>query len=129
MVEIPRRILVVEDEADVASLLRARLKAQGFEVLIEPEGRTAIEVAQEFRPDLVILDLMLPDTDGYRVSEALRARMRSCMVPILMLTARTEAVDKLNGFGSGADAYLTKPYDARELLATVKRLLDDARRD
>ena len=129
MVAESRRILVVEDEADVARLLYARLRSRGYEVLIADEGRSALASAQEFRPDLVILDLMLPDTDGYRVSEELRRRMSSCMVPILMLTARTEAADKLHGFSAGADAYLTKPYDAVELLATVRRLLDDARRD
>jgi len=129
MVADSKRILVVEDEADVARLLYARLRSRGYEVLIADAGRAALGVAQEFRPDLVILDLMLPDTDGYRVSEELRRRESSCMVPILMLTARTESVDKLHGFGAGADAYLTKPYDAVELLATVRRLLDDARRD
>lgn len=129
MPEHAQRILVVEDEADVASLLRARLEAQGFEVLIESEGRRAVEIAQDFRPDLVILDLMLLDTDGYRVSEGLRRNNSLCMLPILMLTARTESIDKLRGYGAGADAYLTKPYDAVELVSTVRRLLSDARRD
>ena len=121
-----KRILVVEDEEDVAALLRARLESVGYEVFIQAEGLKVAQLAEELRPHLVILDLMLPDTDGYAVSEHLRRRFHSCMVPILMLTARSDALDKLEGFGAGADAYMTKPYEARELLATIARLLRDA---
>jgi two-component system, OmpR family, response regulator len=121
-----KRILVVEDEQDVAALLRARLESVGYEVHVEGEGRKAVQLAEKLRPHLVILDLMLPDTDGYAVSEHLRRRFHSCMVPILMLTARSDALDKLEGFGSGADAYMTKPYDARDLLRTIEKLLHDA---
>ena len=122
----PRRILVVEDEEDVACLLRARLEANGYEVFVEGEGRKAVQLAQAVRPHLVILDLMLPDTDGYAVSENLRRQYHSCMVPILMLTARIQSTEKLYGFGAGADAYMTKPYDAAELLGTIRQLLKDA---
>ncbi|MBK7641616.1 MAG: response regulator [Planctomycetes bacterium] len=121
-----RRILVVEDEPDVAGLLKARLESSGYVVEIEHEGRKAVEHAEVLRPDLVILDLMLPDIDGYAVSEHLRRVYHSCMVPILMLTAKSRATDKLYGFGAGADAYMTKPYDAAELLGTVEKLLRDA---
>jgi DNA-binding response OmpR family regulator len=121
-----KRILVVEDEEDVAGLLKARLEANGYEVFSEGEGRKAVQRAEVIRPHLVILDLMLPDTDGYAVSENLRRRYHSCMVPILMLTARIQATEKLYGFGAGADAYMTKPYDAAELLGTIKQLLKDA---
>jgi len=121
-----KRILVVEDEEDVAGLLKARLEVNGYEVFIEGEGRKAVQRAEVIRPHLVILDLMLPDTDGYAVSENLRRRYHSCMVPILMLTARSKMTEKLHGFGAGADAYMTKPYDAAELLGTIRQLLVDA---
>jgi len=119
----PRRILVVEDEPDVAALLRSRLESHGYEVCVEGGGRAAVAQAQVLRPDLVILDLMLPDMDGFAVSEELRHLYRPWSVPVLMLTARSQARDKLHGYAAGADAYLTKPYDAAELLSTVERLL------
>jgi len=124
--EHSKRILVVEDEKDVAGLLKARLEAGGYEVHVEELGREALADARLLRPDLVILDLMLPDMDGYAVSEELRALYRSWVLPILMLTARAQPRDKLRGYGAGADAYLTKPYDAAELLGTVARLLRHA---
>jgi len=118
-----KRILVVEDEQDVAGLLQARLEANGYEVHVEACGRAALAEARELRPDLVILDLMLPDMDGYTVSAELRAMYRAWTLPILMLTARDKLRDKLRGYCAGADAYLTKPYDAGELLGAVARLL------
>lgn len=117
------RILLVEDEPDVASLLRARLESNGYQVHVEELGRAALAHARGQRPDLVILDLMLPDIDGYTVSEGLRELYRSWSVPILMLTAKNEARDKLRGYGVGADAYLTKPFDAHDLLETVAHLI------
>jgi len=121
-----KRILVVEDEAEIAGLLKARLEANGYEVRVEEQGRDALEAAQALRPDLVVLDLMLPDMDGYAVGERLRAQYSSRALPILMLTARDQPLDKLRGYGAGADAYLTKPFDARELLGTIAQLLRDA---
>lgn len=123
-----KRILVVEDEPDVASLLQARLESNGYTVHVEALGRAALREAEVARPDLVILDLMLPDIDGFEVSEKLRDLYSSWSVPILMLTARDKPRDKLKGYGAGADAYLTKPYEARELLETVEYLLDDSLR-
>lgn len=120
------RILIVEDEPDVATLLKARLESNGYEVHVEEQGRAALQDARAIRPDLVILDLMLPDMDGYAVSERLRERYASWTVPILMLTARDHPKDKLRGYGAGADAYLTKPYDAQELLSTIEHLLRHA---
>jgi len=118
-----KRILVVEDEQDVAGLLQARLEANGYEVHVEASGREALADVFELQPDLVILDLMLPDMDGYAVSARLRAMYRAWTMPILMLTARDQPRDKLRGYGAGADAYLTKPYEAGELLGAVARLL------
>jgi len=123
--QAPKRILVIEDEEDVAGLLRARLASHGYEVHVEHAGRAGLRFAELTRPDLVILDLMLPDVDGFEVSEKLREHYSSWAVPILMLTARDQALDKLHGYGHGADAYMTKPYDAQELLGTVAELLND----
>jgi DNA-binding response OmpR family regulator len=123
-----KRILVVEDEEDVACLLEARLASNGYVVHLEELGERALEHARVNRPDLVILDLMLPDMDGYTVSEKLRALYHSWSLPIVMLTARDQARDKLRGYGVGADAYLTKPYEAQELLQTVAELLRDDRK-
>lgn len=120
-----KRILVIEDEEDVAGLLQARLTSGGYDVHVEREGLAGLRFAEWSRPDLVILDLMLPDMDGFEVSEKLREHYRSWAVPILMLTARDQPLDKLHGYGAGADAYLTKPYEAQELLGTVAELLRD----
>ena len=121
-----KRILVVEDERDVAGLLKARLEASGYDVQVETRGRDALAEARARRPDLVILDLMLPDLDGYAVSKSLRALYTSWEVRIVMLTALGLPQAKLYGYGAGADAYLTKPYDARELLGIVGDLLREA---
>ncbi len=121
-----KRILVVEDEKDVAGLLRARLEANGYGVHVEETGRDALKDAQATRPDLVILDLMLPDMNGYAVCEELRMRYSSWALPVLMLTAKDQPRDQLRGYSSGADAYLTKPYDAKELLSVIAELLRDA---
>jgi len=122
-----KRILVVEDEKDVASLLKARLEANGYDVHVETRGRDALAEALARRPDLVVLDLMLPDIDGYAVSKALRARYSAWQLRIVMLTALGLPQAQLYGYGAGADAYLKKPYDAQELLRIVALLLRDAR--
>ena len=121
-----KRILVVEDEEEVAGLLKARLESNGYEVRLADRGRDALEAARADRPDLVVLDLMLPDMDGYAVSEQLRERFSSRALPILMLTARYQPRDKLLGFGMGADAFMTKPFNPRELLSTIAELLAHA---
>jgi len=121
-----KRILVVEDEEEVAGLLKARLESNGYEVRLADRGRDALEAARADRPDLVVLDLMLPDIDGYAVSEQLRERYSSRALPILMLTARYQPRDKLLGFGMGADAFMTKPFNPRELLSTIAELLAHA---
>ena len=120
------RILVVEDTEAILDAVTDALAAEGFEVQGTSNGKQGLEAAEAEPFDLVILDLMLPDTDGYAVSENLRRQYHSCMVPILMLTARTQSTEKLYGFGAGADAYMTKPYDAAELLGTIRQLLKDA---
>lgn len=120
-----RQILVVEDERGVADVLRRRLEFAGFGVHIEPTGKGALSYAAEHHPALVLLDLRLPDIGGYEVCKELRKHVNRWEVPILMLTCMDKPIDQLRGFASGADAYLTKPYDAAELLKTILLLLGE----
>jgi DNA-binding response OmpR family regulator len=115
-----RSILVVDDEAVLVEAVRARLVSEGYLVRVAGDGPSALaEVAAE-RPDLVVLDLMLPGMDGLEVCREIQKRD---WVPVLMLTARTEEADKIAGFAVGADDYLTKPFSLRELAARVKAIL------
>ncbi len=113
-------ILVVEDEANIASFARMYLEAAGFRVSVATRGDDGLRMAIEDRPDLVLLDLMLPGMDGYEVTRRLRAERQ---VPIIMLTARDDAVDKVVGLELGADDYVTKPFNPRELVARVRAVL------
>jgi diguanylate cyclase (GGDEF)-like protein len=117
------KILVVEDDKDIRDLLRTYLAMQGFEILMAADGEEALHVAQQEQPHLVLLDLMLPGIDGYEVCRRLRHSIKTANIPIIMLTARGALPDKLTGFEIGADDYITKPFDAVELLARVKTQL------
>ena len=116
-----RRILVVEDDRDIAHLVELHLKDLGADVSIAHDGAVALDLALRRAFDLVILDLMLPGIDGLEICRRLRAR--SNYTPILMLTARSADVDRIVGLEMGADDYLTKPFNIRELIARVKALL------
>jgi DNA-binding response OmpR family regulator len=118
--EKPSRILVVEDDLTLLETLDYNLTAEGYDVITADDGLTALEIAREEQPDLIVLDLMLPRMDGFEVCRILRHEMS---VPILMLTARADEVDRVVGLEVGADDYLTKPFSMRELLARVKALL------
>jgi DNA-binding response OmpR family regulator len=113
-------VLVVDDEAAIAEAVRARLDSEGYRVLVAADGPQALETAERERPDLVVLDLMLPGMDGLEVCQQLQ---RERWVPVLMLTARTEEADKVAGFAVGADDYLTKPFSLRELAVRVRAIL------
>jgi DNA-binding response OmpR family regulator len=113
-------ILVVEDEESIASFVAAYLRKDGFDVRTTPSGRDALSLVHSERPALVVLDLMLPDLDGLEVTRRLRA---SSDVPVLILTARDEDMDKIVGLEVGADDYLTKPFNPRELVARVRAIL------
>jgi DNA-binding response OmpR family regulator len=114
------RVLVVEDDAEIADVLRRSLRQEGYEVKTSADGVDALDVATGFVPDLVVLDLGLPRLDGIEVCRRLRA---DGDVPILMLTARAETEDRVGGLDSGADDYLVKPFERRELLARIRALL------
>jgi len=114
------RILVVEDDEDIVDVLRRTLRGEGYEVSAVGDGPGALELASSFVPDLVILDLGLPGMDGVEVCRKLR---QDGDVPVLMLTARTETGDMVEGLDSGADDYLTKPFERAELLARIRSLL------
>jgi len=114
------RVLVVEDDAEIADVLRRSLRQEGYEVRTSADGIDALDVAAGFVPDLVVLDLGLPRLDGVEVCRRLR---EDGDVPILMLTARVETEDRVGGLDSGADDYLVKPFERQELLARIRALL------
>ena len=121
------RILVVEDNADLAAGIEYNLALEGYEVNIAADGRTAIRAVAEWKPDLVLLDLMLPGVDGYRVLQEIRSS--GSRVPVVILTARGEEADKVRGFRLDADQYVTKPFGILELLERIAALLRRTARD
>jgi DNA-binding response OmpR family regulator len=115
-----RTVVVIEDEASIASAVAARLRSEGFKVEIAPDGPSGVALCRDVRPDLVILDLMLPGLDGLEVC---RQVQKDRPVPVLMLTARDSETDMLVGLAVGADDYMTKPFSPRELVARVHAIL------
>jgi two-component system response regulator ResD len=118
------RILVVEDEAIVAEVVERFLRREGYETMVVGDGRQALNALGNFIPDLIVLDLMLPEVDGLEVCRQVRSRGET---PIIMLTARGEETDKVLGLGLGADDYVTKPFSPRELAARVQAVLRRAK--
>ena len=116
-------VLVVDDEPDILNLLEYNLKRAGFRALLARDGPEAIEAAKTHRPDLVLLDIMLPDMDGTEVLRRLRLTESTASIPVIMLTAKGEEVDKIVGFELGAEDYITKPFSPRELILRVKTVL------
>jgi len=114
------RILVVDDEPQIRQIVRRYLEGDGYSVAEAADGETALKSTRDFRPDLVVLDVMMPGIDGIEVLRQLRAKSE---VAVILLTARTEEVDKLVGLAVGADDYLTKPFSPRELVARIKTVL------
>ena len=115
------KILIIEDEVLLADSLRTMLEGKGFSVEAVHDGETGAEYAETGIYDLLILDVMMPGMDGYQVARQVRAKR--CGTPILMLTAKSSLEDRIEGLNAGADYYLTKPFDARELLACIGALL------
>jgi DNA-binding response OmpR family regulator len=115
-----RTVAVIEDEPAIASAVAARLRSEGYEVSVAPDGPAGVELCRTMRPDLVVLDLMLPGLDGLEVCRLIQADRR---VPVLMLTARDNETDLVVGLAVGADDYMTKPFSPRELVARVQAIL------
>jgi DNA-binding response OmpR family regulator len=121
--EIKSHILIVEDDLDVAEMLDAYFRVQGYEVTSSNWGEDAVKLCRELRPDLVILDIRLPDIDGYEVARRLRDNRRTESVPIIFLTEKRSRAERLQGLELGADDYITKPFDIQELRLRVRNSL------
>lgn len=120
------RLLIVEDDNDIATMLRLYFASQGYEVDIAGRGSEALEKTRQSMPHLIILDIMLPDFDGFEVCRTLRTHTRTSHVPIIFLTQKDERSDKLQGLELGADDYITKPFDIEELKLRVQRAISRA---
>jgi PleD family two-component response regulator len=120
------RILVVEDDFDISNMLRIYFQSQGYEVSVAPAGEDALEMCRHRLPNIIVLDIMLPDMDGYDVCRKLRGSLRTSHIPIIFLTQKDERSDKIRGLELGADDYITKPFDVEELKLKVKNAIDRA---
>ncbi len=116
-------ILIVEDEKDIVKMLEYNLKKEGFKTLSVRNGEDAVKITTKECPDLIILDLMLPGMDGLEVCKALKGDTKTALIPIIMLTAKSQESDKVVGLELGADDYMTKPFSPRELIARIKAVL------
>jgi two-component system, OmpR family, alkaline phosphatase synthesis response regulator PhoP len=116
-------VLVVDDDREVVRLVRAYLEQAGYAVLVAYDGETAVHTLRREKPDLLLLDLMLPDKDGWEITQLVRRDPALAAIPIIMLTARIDDIDKILGLEMGADDYITKPYNPREVVARVRARL------
>jgi two-component system alkaline phosphatase synthesis response regulator PhoP len=121
----PKKILVVDDEADLVETIRFPLEMEGYTVLVSDNGEDALNKARREKPHLILLDLMLPKLDGYKVCRLLKFDEKYRHIPILMLTARTQEKDKIMAKETGADEYITKPFNIDQLLEKVKSYLGE----
>jgi len=121
--ETSKKILVVDDEPDVASLLTLMLKSQGYDVITARDGQEALEKARNQNPDLILLDVMLPKMDGYKVARMLKFDENFSHIPIILLTAKIQEKDRQTGLEMGANDYVTKPFDTGSLLSKIKEML------
>ena len=118
-----KRVLLVDDEPHLLLLVEGRLKANGYEVLSADNGQSALEMAKREKPDLIILDLMLPKMDGYKVCGLLKKDLRYSKIPIILFSARAQQEDVELGKEVGADAYITKPFEPQSFLAKIEELI------
>ena len=129
MVEAKKKILIIEDDVDVVDLLNAYFRIQGYEVVTFNWGEDGIRACQNARPDIVILDIHLPDIDGYEVARRLRSNRRTSDIPIVFLTEKHNRSERLQGLELGADDYISKPFDVQELLLRIRNALHRAEQD
>ena len=119
-----KKILIVDDEQDIVETLKFMLEAQGYECYCAYDGETGLSMAKEIIPDLMILDVMMPKMNGYKISRLLKYDAKYKDIPILMITARSQEEDKLIGQETGVNEYITKPFDLDEVIEKVKEYLD-----
>ncbi|MCA9404935.1 MAG: response regulator [Candidatus Omnitrophica bacterium] len=123
---MPKKILIVDDEPDIILVVKGRLTAAGYDVVTAEDGQDGLNKAKKESPDLIILDVMMPKMDGYKVCGLLKADNRYNKIPVLMLTARVEENDLQTSKDVGADGYINKPFNHEEVLAKVKELLGES---
>ena len=120
----PGLVLVADDDDDVLALVTFRLERAGYRVIQARDGAEALRMAGQHRPQLAILDLMMPRLDGYEVTRAIRGDVAIADMPVVLLTARSQEADVARGFGAGADDYISKPFSPQELLSRVEAILE-----
>ncbi len=120
-----KKILIVDDEADIIEILQFVLEAQGYKCITAFDGEEGLKLAKEEKPDLIILDVMMPKINGYKISRLLKFDEKYKNIPILMITARSQEEDRIIGEETGADEYITKPFKVEEVVAKVKSYLGD----
>lgn len=121
---MPKKILAVDDEKHIVRLVQVNLQRHGYEVHTAYDGREALEKVREVKPDLIVLDVMMPHLDGFGVLRRLKADPETRDIPVIMLTAKAQDADVFRGWQSGVDSYLTKPFNPLELITFVERILD-----
>ena len=119
------KILAVDDEKHIVRLVQINLQKEGYDVVTASNGREALEQVEREKPDLVIMDVMMPEMGGFEALQEMKANEATSTVPVIMLTAKAQDADVFEGWKSGADLYLTKPFNPQELLTFVKRILQD----
>ena len=120
-----KKILIIEDEVELVEMVKMRLEASGYDVITAYDGKAGLEKAREEKPDIIILDLMLPKMDGYKVCGLLKKDARYAKIPIVMFSAKAQEEDVALGTELGAEAYITKPFEPPMLLAKIKELIGD----
>lgn len=126
---MPRKILTVDDEKHIVRLIQVNLERHGYEVVTAFDGREALQKVDEERPDLVILDVMMPYMDGFEVLQNLKRNPGTRDIPVIMLTAKAQDADVFKGWQSGVDCYLTKPFNPMELISFVQRIFKSLEQD
>jgi two-component system alkaline phosphatase synthesis response regulator PhoP len=124
---MPKKILAVDDERHIVRLVEVNLQRAGYEVVTAYDGKEALEKVVSEKPDLIVLDVMMPYMDGFEVLKKLKADTATAEIPVIMLTAKAQDADVFRGWQSGVDCYLTKPFNPMELLTFVKRIFDSLR--
>lgn len=122
----PYTILAVDDESDVLLIVKTALQAEGYNVVTAPDGPDALKTAHDEKPDLILLDVMMPDMDGFEVLDKLRDDDVTCQIPVIMLTGLTERERKRSAIERGTKYYITKPFDFQDLISKVRLAIEDA---